>query len=108
MNCCIACAATTTAERSFGPQRFCWTERGRPPRRDEMNAKRREYGRPAAIDPVFRTELSGFSVLGKRDGELVCLIFFVKPERFDTTSTRRCSRTLALPERVSAIVGFER
>jgi len=49
----------------------------------EMDRKRREYGARVVTDPVIRTSLQGFSVLGKRDGELVCLIFSPKPERFD-------------------------
>jgi hypothetical protein len=49
----------------------------------EMDRKRREYGTGIVTDPVIRTALHGFSVLGKRDGELVCLIFSPKPERFN-------------------------
>jgi hypothetical protein len=49
----------------------------------EMDRKRREYGSRVATDPVIKTALHGFSVLGKRDGELVCLIFSPKPERFN-------------------------
>ena len=51
--------------------------------RAAMDAKRREYGRAAVGDHVIRTSLEGFSVLGKRDGEFVCLIFAPKPARFD-------------------------
>jgi len=49
----------------------------------EMDRKRREYGTRIVTDPVIKTALQGFSVLGKRDGELVCLVFSPKPERFD-------------------------
>ncbi len=49
----------------------------------EMDRKRREYGARIVTDSVIRTALQGFSVLGKRDGELVCLVFSPKPERFD-------------------------
>ena len=49
----------------------------------EMDRKRREYGSRIVTDSVIRTALRGFSVLGKRDGELVCLVFSPKPERFD-------------------------
>ena len=49
----------------------------------EMDRKRREYGTRIVTDSVIKTALQGFSVLGKRDGELVCLVFSPKPERFD-------------------------
>jgi hypothetical protein len=49
----------------------------------EMDSKRREYGARIVTDSVIETALRGFSVLGKRDGELVCLIFSPKPKRFD-------------------------
>ncbi len=49
----------------------------------EMDRKRREYGNRIVTDSVIKTALQGFSVLGKRDGELVCLVFSPKPERFD-------------------------
>ena len=49
----------------------------------EMDRKRREYGTRIVTDSVIKTALQGFSVLGKRDGELVCLVFSRKPERFD-------------------------
>jgi hypothetical protein len=49
----------------------------------EMDRRRREYGSRVVTDPVIKTALRGFSVLGKRNGELVCLIFSPKPERFD-------------------------
>jgi hypothetical protein len=48
-----------------------------------MDRKRREYGNRVVSDAVVKTALRGFSVLGKRNGELVCLIFSPKPERFD-------------------------
>jgi hypothetical protein len=49
----------------------------------EMDRKRREYGSRTVTDSVIKTALQGFSVLGRRDGELVCLVFSPKPERFD-------------------------
>ena len=49
----------------------------------EMDRRRREYGSRVVKDSVIKTALQGFSVLGKRDGELVCLVFSPKPERFD-------------------------
>jgi hypothetical protein len=49
----------------------------------EMDRRRREYGARIVTDSVIKSALQGFSVLGKRDGELVCLIFSPKPERFD-------------------------
>jgi hypothetical protein len=51
----------------------------------EMDRKRREYGARVVTDAVIKTTLRGFSVLGKRNGELVCLVFSPKPERFDDT-----------------------
>jgi hypothetical protein len=53
----------------------------------EMDQKRREYGSRVVKNPVIRTTLEGFSVLGKRDGELVCLVFSPEPERFDDKVT---------------------
>jgi len=53
----------------------------------EMDRKRREYGSRIATASVIKTSLEGFSVLGKRDGELVCLVFSPKPERFDDDIT---------------------
>src|SRR5688572_20300342 len=60
----------------------------------EMNAKRREYGavRP---DSVIKTTLTGFSVLGRRDGELVCLIFAPKPRTEDDKPTLILGHELA-------------
>jgi hypothetical protein len=60
----------------------------------EMDAKRREYGavRP---DNVIRTKLTGFSVLGKRDGALVCLIFAPKPRTEDDKNTLVLGHELA-------------
>jgi hypothetical protein len=49
----------------------------------DMDRKRREYGARVVMDSVIKTSLQGFSVFGKRDGELVCLVFSPKPERFD-------------------------
>jgi hypothetical protein len=59
-----------------------------------MDAKRREFGavRP---DNVIRTKLTGFSVLGKRDGELVCLIFAPKPRTEDDKNTLVLGHELA-------------
>jgi hypothetical protein len=60
----------------------------------EMDAKRREYGsvRP---DNVIRTRLTGFSVLGRRDGALVCLIFAPKPRAEDDRNTLVLGHELA-------------
>lgn len=52
----------------------------------EMNALRRQYGQPP-IDTVIRTRLTGFSVLGRRDGEYVCLLFVQRPRRVDDERT---------------------
>lgn len=60
----------------------------------ELDAKRREFGRVAA-DSVIRTKLTGFSVLGKRDGELVCLIFAPKPRDEDDKATLVLGHELA-------------
>jgi hypothetical protein len=49
----------------------------------EMERKRREYGSRVVTDSVIKTAVRGFSVLGKRNGELVCLVFSPKPKRFD-------------------------
>lgn len=49
----------------------------------ELEAKRREYGAKWVPRTVINTKLEAFSVLGTRDGELVCLIFAPKPARFD-------------------------
>lgn len=49
----------------------------------ELEAKRREYGAKSVSRTVIETKLEAFSVLGTRDGELVCLIFAPKPARFD-------------------------
>jgi hypothetical protein len=49
----------------------------------ELDARRREYGTPRPAGTVIPENLQAFSVLGKRDGELVCLIFAPKPARFD-------------------------
>jgi hypothetical protein len=49
----------------------------------EMDRKRREFGSRVVTDSVVKTALRGFSVLGKRNGDLVCLVFSPKPERFD-------------------------
>jgi hypothetical protein len=49
----------------------------------EMDRKRREYASRTVTDSVIKTALQGFSVLGKRHGELVCLVFSPKPQRFD-------------------------
>jgi hypothetical protein len=49
----------------------------------ELKAKSREYGVRWVPKTVINTKLHAFSVLGTRDGELVCLIFAPKPERFD-------------------------
>jgi hypothetical protein len=54
---------------------------------DEMNRLRRGYGQPPLGDPVFRSRLTAFSVLGKRDGEWTCLLFVPKPERVDDEHT---------------------
>jgi hypothetical protein len=51
--------------------------------RAELEAKRREYGTPRPAAGVVRETLEAFSVLGRRNGELVCLIFAPKPARFD-------------------------
>jgi hypothetical protein len=60
----------------------------------EMDAKRREFGR-VAMDSVIRTKLTGFSVLGKRDGALVCLIFAPKPRTEDDKATLVLGHELA-------------
>lgn len=52
----------------------------------EMNRLRRQFGRPP-IDTVIRSELAGFSVLGKRDGAYVCLIFARRPTVVDDRLT---------------------
>ena len=49
----------------------------------ELEAKRREYGTPRPPKGVIEQKLAAFSVLGKRNDELVCLIFSPKPPRFD-------------------------
>ena len=60
----------------------------------EMDAKRREYGN-VQPDSVIRTRLTGFSVLGRRDGELVCLIFAFKPREEDDRRTLILGHELA-------------
>lgn len=54
--------------------------------RAELKSLRREWGQPK-IDTVVRTRLTGFSVLGKRDGEYVCLLFVQRPESVDDRNT---------------------
>jgi hypothetical protein len=49
----------------------------------QLDAKRLEYGTPRPASGVIRATLEAFSVLGKRDGEPLCLIFAPKPARFD-------------------------
>jgi hypothetical protein len=51
--------------------------------RAELEAKRREFGTPRPANSVIHSTLEAFSVLGRRDGELVCLIFAPRPTRFD-------------------------
>jgi hypothetical protein len=51
--------------------------------RAELAAKRREYGMPRPASGVIRETLEAFSVLGRRDGAPVCLIFAPRPARFD-------------------------
>jgi len=53
----------------------------------EMNRLRLDYGQPSTTQG---TTLNGFSVLGKRDGEYVCLLFVRKPDQVNG------KRTLAL------------
>lgn len=49
----------------------------------ELDARRREYAGQRPKSSVIQEKLEAFSVLGRRDGELVCLIFAPKPARFD-------------------------
>lgn len=63
--------------------------------RPEMNRLRRQYGQPPLDDAVIRSRLTGFSVLGKREGEYVCLIFAPRPEREDDRATVALGHELA-------------
>lgn len=61
---------------------------------DEMRKLRRQYGR-VPVDSVIRTELKAFSVLGKRDGQHVCLIFAFRPEKVDDDATTSLGHEIA-------------
>lgn len=63
--------------------------------RADMIRLRREHGQPPLEDPVFRSRLTGFSILGKRDGEYVCLLFVQKPERVDDDRTTALGHEIA-------------
>lgn len=69
-----------------------------------IQSKAREYGRCPRRDSVVMSERlsgasclgehSGFAVLGKRDGQYVCLLFVLKPERTDDDRTTAVAHEL--------------
>jgi hypothetical protein len=82
----LACSSASAADRLDHPAisidslriEVIWVESDA-----ELEEKRREYGRPRPAMGVVRESLRAFSVLGRRDGELLCLIFAPRPGRFD-------------------------
>jgi hypothetical protein len=60
----------------------------------EMRDLRRVYGR-GPVDSVIRTKLLAFSVLGKRDGEHVCLVFAFQPRKLDDDATTSLGHEIA-------------
>lgn len=53
----------------------------------QMDSLRREFGRTRLARSSRETRLHGFAVLGKRDGEYVCLLFVQRPQRVNDDAT---------------------
>jgi hypothetical protein len=60
----------------------------------EMKRLRSEHGK-APLDSVIKTELKAFSVLGKRDGDYVCLVFAFRPRSVDDDITTSLGHEIA-------------
>lgn len=60
----------------------------------EMGDLRRQYGK-VPRDSVIKTELKAFSVLGKREGEYVCLLFAYRPRVVDDEFTTSLGHEVA-------------
>lgn len=89
--CALAQRITPTLDLAAVRVEITWAES-----QGEINRLSVEHGqRPAVEGPRPKTLLTGFALLVRREGELVCKLFLKKPQRVDDERTLQLGHELA-------------